>query len=862
MPTSKKRLPTESPKKIQTEMTSFTGKRIDNKTSPARSYAQVTSGNRYEALSDPEYEDEEMEDIESNDSDTTPKQDNATISSSANKESLSNPLSKKAQRKLSKVTKNDAKKSSKSLQPRFISNATKATLERARKAKELLKQSLDEPQGDKDNTHDTLTQRVNVGEVQTSGDEDSEDSDDSELKEKTKEAPSNINLNNSSSENLEAVHIDKEAAKKIQSDNTNTTNNNISLEQPEVRNKINNPYLKSKKSQQHGILHARPQLQGNSKPVRHPGSVDKQINLKKGMIRPHIHRYTLRIKIIKSKSEEEEQILVQKTLQKFFDIVLQGDSKSIIPPFYELDRADNSIPDLSSTFNVMALDSYYSLKRYFSRLSQRSEEGYVWCSIILAQAIPFSSFMEKARYSLENQAFSLWPKASDHELATDAGWLLYSTRQQDEERIAELLSSLTNEKIGVKWKAIRTTDGTNRSKDKDDSSRIYALHLECAADRAQEVRQKLSKWYGSSSKIFPDGTKMRLVPPFNSILSSGNRQKYASLLARQAALNSRLGSGTTWEFSTNLMIDRLEPVSGISLRQLMMDIPSQVFPGTPLFHTIDKQWRSETGATFTFLPENDSEARSIIAGLIPFLKHTADPWYMKMFTTEAKYRHASSKWDQETRQVFSVEEYEIDEFLADDDEYNKTDEPTAERPIRDTNRDESYIQVQIPIVLDPEDSPKMYEDADSVSIFHQTEKASPCSVSPSKRFTPKIVSNPPSVQVSSISDSKPSAISYLDDGESVSKLSDTQLRLSSMEQDIKHLHSSFKHALEDLKAQSQEQASKQSLYDATLLEILSLLKNSSSLSTENTSNPPSSARDNQPEQLYPSGGSQGAAGTG
>ncbi len=129
MPTSEKRLPTESPKKIQTEMTSFTGKRIDNKNSPARSYAQVTSGNRYEALSDPEYEDEEMEEIDSNASDTTPKQDNATTTSSASKEILSNPLSKNSQRKISKVTKNDAKKSSKIPQSRFISNATKATLE-------------------------------------------------------------------------------------------------------------------------------------------------------------------------------------------------------------------------------------------------------------------------------------------------------------------------------------------------------------------------------------------------------------------------------------------------------------------------------------------------------------------------------------------------------------------------------------------------------------------------------------------------------------------------------------------------------------------------------------------------------------
>jgi hypothetical protein len=70
----------------------------------------------------------------------------------------------------------------------------------------------------------------------------------------------------------------------------------------------------------------------------------------------------LRIKIISTKSEEEEQMLIQKTLQKFFDIVLQVDSKSIIPPYFDLDRSGFSIPDLSATFNVEALDSYYSTK--------------------------------------------------------------------------------------------------------------------------------------------------------------------------------------------------------------------------------------------------------------------------------------------------------------------------------------------------------------------------------------------------------------------------------------------------------------------------------------------------------------------
>lgn len=68
----------------------------------------------------------------------------------------------------------------------------------------------------------------------------------------------------------------------------------------------------------------------------------------------------------------------------------------------------------------------------------------------------------------------------------------------------------------------------------------------------------------------------------------------------------------------------------------------------------------------------------------------------------------------------------------------------------------SRIQVQIPIIIDPKESPKMYDD-DSVSIFHpQTDHQSSASISPLKFFTPKIVSNPPiSVIASSTGNSKP-----------------------------------------------------------------------------------------------------------
>jgi len=165
--------------------------------------------------------------------------------------------------------------------------------------------------------------------------------------------------------------------------------------------------------------------------------------------------------------------------------------------------------------------------------------------------------MERAQSSLSNHDFSLWPKPSDNENASNVGWLLYSTRAQDEERIAQLFSKATKENIGIKWKPIRTTAGGYKRKESDNpNEKIYALHIECATDRLHEVRKKLSVWYSSQSNEFLDGTKMRLVPTFASMLSSKNKIKFASCLARQAALVAGLASASTWEMSTNLLLDK------------------------------------------------------------------------------------------------------------------------------------------------------------------------------------------------------------------------------------------------------------------------------------------------------------------
>ncbi len=78
--------------------------------------------------------------------------------------------------------------------------------------------------------------------------------------------------------------------------------------------------------------------------------------------------------------------------------------------------------------------------------------------------------------------------------------------------------------------------------------------------------------------------------------------------------------------------------------------------------------------------------------------------------------------------------------------------------------------------------------------------------------------------------------------------------------DIKHINSSLQSAFSEIKLQSQQQAFQQQKYDATLAEILELLKQSKSASADSLNEP--AAQDNPPTQPMVFSGSSGAAGPG
>ena len=177
------------------------------------------------------------------------------------------------------------------------------------------------------------------------------------------------------------------------------------------------------------------------------------------------------------------------------------------------------------------------------------------------------------------------------------------------------------------------------------------MHIEAAANKVIDIRRKLATWYSTSSRTFPDGTKLRLVPPFQSIMSFTHKTKYAALVARQAALTSKIGSASCYEFAANLILDRPAPDTRQTLRQYLLSIPSVNFPSTPMFHTVDRSFRL----------------------LLCYMRDYANPWFMRFFAPMYRTQHETSRWNPDSFEVDTAEGTELASMLEADGEWNLLD---------------------------------------------------------------------------------------------------------------------------------------------------------------------------------------------
>ena len=209
--------------------------------------------------------------------------------------------------------------------------------------------------------------------------------------------------------------------------------------------------------------------------------------------------------------------------------------------------------------------------------------------------------------------------------------------------------------------------------------------------------------YRSLATVFPDGTKIRLIPPINTIISQVSKEKYGLVVARQEALIAKLGVGTSWEFSQNLLLDHKGRGNAI------MGINSSKFQDHSVFHSIDPTWGTDNGGTFTFHPDNEAEARMYIAGLIPYIRDTFGEQYLNIFNANAVDRHSDSVFNPITKRIYSNTVIWVNNSLSLDAEWNLMATPNEPKNTDSSDSSES---------TETGETPAIFKETDSISTFH------------------------------------------------------------------------------------------------------------------------------------------------
>jgi hypothetical protein len=196
------------------------------------------------------------------------------------------------------------------------------------------------------------------------------------------------------------------------------------------------------------------------------------------------------------------------------------------------------------------------------------------------------------------------------------------------------------------------------------------------------------------------------------------------------------------------------------------------------------------------------------------------------------FRHTFTIWDTKTRQAYSAEEAELENLLDDNNELNCTDNHSM---------DEKKVEVHIQPVADLETFPTIYKDTDWVSTFNPVTLPDKSMASqPSSIFHPKSLGHATS-----------------QDGDSVSKISDADSRLTSLEYNF----NKFQDGMKGL-SQAKKEAQHNAKMFADILEILHTNRQGGKYLATQERHVLSDSLANHPDQMTLASGSIGTAGYG
>ena len=362
-------------------------------------------------------------------------------------------------------------------------------------------------------------------------------------------------------------------------------------------------------------------------------------------------RVDVRIKVPPHSNPEEKTVQV---LQEFLQKLQSFDPTVRFAPWDE----HTSVPPLRTSTDFVPRLS--ELEKYFPRVFLK-EEGFTWYSgVRIIHSLPINDLrLDMVRW-LKREGHGLFERMLQVANTAEIGWLVYSTWQMEASALAQAIESTINIPVGLRWKQV-----SNGSRERlPPELQVKALHVEVASENRVIAQKALLAVYGKKNTgQYPNGVRLRFALLIHSAHNLHSKAKLESLRARQQLWLTKYETGFSWEIN---QLDHPIGKNLPTLRLALATLISKVDPKLPIFHSVDRSHRRDSGTCFQFLPELAEEARMTISNLLPLLQHKYGKEVLRLFSPSAVERMEGCRWDPESESVIGQYDDEIT-FLDEDD---------------------------------------------------------------------------------------------------------------------------------------------------------------------------------------------------
>lgn len=302
------------------------------------------------------------------------------------------------------------------------------------------------------------------------------------------------------------------------------------------------------------------------------------------------------------------------------------------------------------------------LRIYFSQIRQKPWNDMSYTNILLSHNTAPEEMLDTMKWELTDIDSALWERPIQSERTKTIGWLLYSHQAMDYPKLEEELSRLAGCKISIRFRKVQ---GPRREKSVKGDTK--AAHIEVSENDWQHVDATLSNTYNSNAKRFPLGLKLRYVTPYPDAIGSKAKEKVEYLVNRQSAFCSHI------EFApipTISQIDRIDPIIGKSVRELIMDLKDS--KDEFIFVSVEKNLGARGGFRVSFLPSLQPDARDTSQVIAAHIYHSLgkETRILNYCTEEGKTLCATTSFNPTDKVVVCNSEVALDNMKEWDTEFH------------------------------------------------------------------------------------------------------------------------------------------------------------------------------------------------